>query len=217
MAKRKQPEATAYEADVTGLHIRVDWDGEQTTVELFSGGPGQQQAQAVSVASGAWQAAPALYRTAHGLVLVVEGADATAGVTIGHGSLAVLPFAPPVKGAEKIALEPARARKPGPRPATALRGGAQAQAQVQGQTSAAGFAPLRMKDMEPMRMGDMEMNMGGGGMEMRMGDMRLSAGAGAGAGAVDPHRATTRFCGACGADAEAADRFCTKCGKKLGG
>ena len=87
MPKKKSPEASAYEADVSGLRIRIEWDGDQTTVELASGGPGQQQQQAVSVASGAWRAAPALYRTAHGLVLVIEGASATAGVTIGHDAI----------------------------------------------------------------------------------------------------------------------------------
>ncbi len=212
MAKRREPEANAYEADVSGLRIRVEWNGDETTIELVSGGPGQQQAQAVSVATGPWRVAPALYRTAHGLVLVLEGEDAKAGVTIGHGSLAVIPFAPPVKGAEKLDLEPAAARK-GRREPKGVRGvsGAQAQAQA----SAGSLGPMRMDPlrMEPMRMGDMQMSMGGGGMEMRMGDMRLRAGE----PEADPHRATQRFCSGCGVDVAADDRFCSSCGKKLTG
>jgi hypothetical protein len=59
--------------------------------------------------------------------------------------------------------------------------------------------------MQPMQMGNMQMNMQP--MVMRMGNMELNMGATAN---------QQRFCSQCGTSVKATDKFCASCGAKLG-
>ena len=60
--------------------------------------------------------------------------------------------------------------------------------------------------MQPMKMGNMSMNIAP--MEMEMGDMKMSMG--------DAKTVSkTRFCSQCGAKVAATDRFCSSCGHQL--
>jgi hypothetical protein len=67
-------------------------------------------------------------------------------------------------------------------------------------TSTSGFSP-----MQPMQMGNMQMNMSP--MTMQMGDMELNMGAST---AQKP-----RFCTECGTPVKPTDKFCASCGTKL--
>ena len=64
-----------------------------------------------------------------------------------------------------------------------------------------------MEQMEPMKMGNMEMNINP--MEMRMGKMKMRM------GSSNSTSNTKQFCSQCGASVQLDDRFCSSCGHRL--
>jgi NADH pyrophosphatase NudC (nudix superfamily) len=74
----------------------------------------------------------------------------------------------------------------------------------QSSTSASSTFTARMEPMQPMQMGNMQMNMQP--MVMKMGDMELNMGATA---------SQQKFCTQCGTPVKPTDKFCASCGHKL--
>lgn len=75
--------------------------------------------------------------------------------------------------------------------------------EYQSNTSSSSTFTTGMQPMQPMQMGNMQMNMQP--MVMKMGDMELNMGA----------ASKQKFCTQCGTPVKPVDKFCASCGHKL--
>ncbi len=172
----------AYDLE-NGQRLVVENDGENTLVALSSGGEGQQQSQATGFDTGKWTNAPALFRTKEGLVLRIESKGGAEFFSVRGGGIQRMRGEPDLEDAgelklreskETLAMEPMKPMK--------------------------GMQPMEpMKPMRSMRP-----------MEMRMGNMQMSMG-----GTEEEPKSEKRFCTQCGKPAQKTDRFCGSCGNKL--
>lgn len=170
----------AYTSDLgAGQHLTVKNQGTQTLITLSNSAPGQQQSQRSSFETGTWIMTPILFRTAIGSILQVETNQGKTFVLIQGYQVQILTTPPIMTGADILPLhyEPT-------------------------DTSI-----VEAPSMQPMRMGNMEMQMNP--MQMRMGDMELRM--------DSPSKASgsKRFCAQCGQAVDAGDRFCSQCGHRL--
>jgi NADH pyrophosphatase NudC (nudix superfamily) len=74
----------------------------------------------------------------------------------------------------------------------------------QSSTSTSSTFTTEMPPMQPMQMGNMQMNMQP--MVMKMGDMELN---------INATVSRSKFCSQCGTPVKPADKFCASCGHKL--
>ncbi|HTE21221.1 MAG TPA: zinc ribbon domain-containing protein [Armatimonadota bacterium] len=175
---------TAYMADLKdGQQLHVENAGADTTVTLSSGGASQRQRQARAFRTGQWRRPPSLVEASEGLVLQIEGTDGEFYIRLLGGVVELLPARPTLNHADELPLR------------QALHDEAPARASIPAMEPMRPMEP--MKPMEPMQ--PMEMRMGT--MEMRMGGP-----------AAEP---ATRYCTQCGRQASAGDRFCARCGNAL--
>lgn len=161
-----------------GQRLIVENDGDNTLVALRSGGEGQQQSQATGFDTGKWSKAPALFRVKQGLVLRVETKGGSEFISLRGNRIQSMRGEPDLKDAEKLKLRESE--------------------------ESVAMEPMRpMEPMKPMKsMRPMEMRMGN--MQMRMGGIEEEA------------KLEKRFCTKCGRPAQKDDRFCAHCGNKLG-
>ncbi len=158
--------------------------GTQTLITLVSSSPGQQQSQSSSLTTGNWTTAPQLYKTGSGFILQINGDRGQHFVLIQANSINTI-AAPALDNAVKVNLEdiPDTAASP----------------------NNVSFEP--MQPMQPMKMGNMSMDLNQ--MSMQMGNMSMAM------GGVKTPTPTKRFCSQCGQQAKVRDRFCSSCGHKL--
>jgi zinc-ribbon domain len=165
----------AYTYDLeNGQRLIVENHGDNTLVELSSGGEGQQQSQATGFETGKWSKAPTLFRVKRGLVLRVETKSGSQFIAVRGNQIQTMRGEPDLENAEKlklresdetIAMEPMR-------PMESMK-------------------PMRaMRPME-MRMGNMHMRMGGV-EEEPVSEKRFCINCG------KPVQKDDRFCGHCG-------------------
>jgi hypothetical protein len=163
----------AYDLE-NGQRLIVENEGDNTLVALSSGGEGQQQSQATGFETGRWLKAPALFRLKQGLVLRVETKGGSKFIGVRGNGIQSMRGEPDLEDAEELKLR----------------------------ESDKSVAMEPMRPMEPMRsMRPMEMRMGN--MQMRMGGIEEEA------------KSEKRFCTKCGKPAQKDDRFCAHCGNKL--
>ncbi|QZZ22995.1 zinc ribbon domain-containing protein [Leptothermofonsia sichuanensis E412] len=170
---------------VSGQRVHLDNMGTQTIVTVSTTSPGQQQQSSCGFQTGVWTAAPEVSQTAGGAVIKIMTAEGQYFVQVQGNSVSMM-------------------------------GGAHAGAgfqQMQTATSTSSSVMPPMKPMEPMKMGDMQMNMNP--MEMRMGDMEMRMGANARSTTAGSTTGTRRFCSQCGVAVKVGDRFCSSCGHPL--
>jgi hypothetical protein len=172
----------AYDLE-NGQRLIVENDGDNTCIALSSGGEGQQQSQATGFDTGKWSKAPTLFRTKQGLVLRVETKGGSEFFGVRGSGIQRMRGEPDLEEAGELKLtesEETLAMEP--------------------------MKPMEgMKSMEPMKpMRSMRP------MEMRMGNMQMSMG-----GAEEETKPEKRFCTQCGKPAQKTDRFCGSCGNKL--
>ncbi|MGF1540669.1 MAG: zinc ribbon domain-containing protein [Pleurocapsa sp.] len=155
--------------------------GNQTSISLISSSPGQQQSQNNSFTTGNWTALPQLYQIASSFILHIQGDRSEHYILIQANSISTI--APPsLNNAIKIDLE----NIPDP------------------PQNNPGF---KMSSMQPMKMGNMSMDINR--MSMQMDNMSMTMGKG------KTPTSTKRFCSQCGQEAKISDRFCSSCGHQL--
>ncbi|WP_275993834.1 zinc ribbon domain-containing protein [Argonema antarcticum] len=141
----------AYIGDLgSGQQVYIENQEPQTAITLISSSPGQQQSQSSSFQTGTWTKPPALFRSATGFVLQIEGTEGSRFVRLQANGISSFSETPSLSNAEVIPLQQVE-KSPQP--------------------------PMQpMKPMEPMKpIGDMEMRMSPN-MEMRMGNMEMRMG-----------------------------------------
>jgi hypothetical protein len=157
----------------TGQTLYLDNQGTQTLVTLASGSVGQQQQASSGYQTGTWTTPPQVYRTAGGMVVKITSTTGEYNLLI-QGSSMSLTGEMSVENSQQLQTKPVEKM-----PASS------------------------MKPMQPLKMGNMEMNLNT--MEMKIGDMELKMGA----------AKTRNFCSQCGAKVKPNDRFCASCGHTL--
>ena len=168
----------AYTASLTNnQQLTIALGGIQTNISLVSSSPGQQQSQSNSFTTGKWKTPPQLYKTRMGFVLKIDSENGTYFIAIQSNSIATI-NPPDLSNATKVDLQ----TTPDPTP------------------NDMGFEP-----MQPMKMGNMTMDINS--MSMQMGNMSMNIG--------KNKTSTKRFCSQCGEPAKASDRFCSSCGHQL--
>lgn len=168
--------AYTWELD-SGQKISLDNQEHQTIVTIGSGSFGQQQQSSSSFTTGKWTSPPEIFRDAGGAVIKIITTDGEHRVRVQGNSIGV-------------------------ESGNSFNNSQRMQVQQSGTSTTSGFS---MKPMEPMKMGDMSMNMNP--MEMRMGNMSMKMG--------EKTNSTRRFCSQCGTPVESSDRFCSSCGHQL--
>ncbi|MER3435824.1 MAG: zinc ribbon domain-containing protein [Leptolyngbya sp. ERB_1_1] len=177
--------AMTYVADLgQGQSIAIENAGTQTMITWEAKSGGQQQSQQMSLSLGQWSASPMIFKTTSGFILQIESNQRAYYVRLQANSISLLSEVPLMLGAEEVPLRYVAASSP---------------------------KMPEMKPLEPLRMGNMSMQMEP--MEMRMGNMNLST------ATSTSHTSSTkvRFCSQCGREVELSDRFCSQCGAKLNG
>ncbi|WP_373538586.1 zinc ribbon domain-containing protein [Chamaesiphon sp.] len=159
----------------TGAQISADNEGAQTVVTLVQASAGQQQRTSNSFTTGIWIAPPHMTLTPTGGILKIITPSGESLIEIQGNS---------------ISLQ------------TSHSGTSQSTSSSSSSTFTADTQS--MPPMQPMQMGNMQMNMQP--MTMRMGDRELTMGA----------TSQQRFCSECGTPVKPTDKFCASCGHKLG-
>ena len=171
----------AYTVNLGGnQQLTIINQGTQTVITLLSTNPGQQQSQSTSFTTGNWHQPPQLYEIGTGFILQINGDREQVFVSLQGNSIKAI-ASPALDRAVPVSLE-----------------------NIPNSTVASnpGFEP-----MQPLKMGNMSMNMNP--MSMQMGNMSLTMGE----GKTSP--STKRFCSQCGQEAKTSDRFCSSCGHQL--
>ena len=157
--------------------------GEQTQINLTMSSPGQQQSQSSSFNTGRWVSTPQLFNIGQGFVLKIDTQQGSHHVLIQQNSIGMIN--PPAD----LSAHPTVTFKD-------IANSSQKPIE---------FKPI--EPMQPMRMGNMSMDINS--MSMQMGNMSLNS---------DNQAKTTtnkQFCSQCGQEAKAGDRFCRSCGHEL--
>ena len=154
----------------------------QTNISLVSSSFGQQQSQSSSFTTGSWQAPPQLYRVGTSFILKLNSERGTFYVSIQGNSISTT-TAPNLDNATEVKLHQTD-------DSTA-------------NSSSSGFEP-----MQPMKMGNMSMDINS--MSMNMGNMSLNM------NKTRSQSTSARvFCSQCGQRVKPNARFCSSCGHQL--
>ncbi len=157
--------------------------GEQTQINLTMSSSGQQQSQSSSFSTGKWISMPQLFNVGQGFVLKIDTQQGLHHVLIQQNSIGTINPPSELINHPRVDLReiPDSNSKP------------------------IDFKP--MQPMQPMKMGNMSMDINS--MTMQMGNMSLNS---------DNQAKTTtskQFCSQCGTEAKAGDHFCRSCGHEL--
>jgi hypothetical protein len=162
----------------TGHHVYVDNEGAQTVVTIQYQSAGQQQRSSNSFTTGIWLAPPERIVTPTGAILKIVTASGESLIQIDGNSM---------------------------RMQSSHNSGNYSSTSANSSTSTSTSGFESMPPMQPMQMGNMQMDMPS--MVMRMGDMELNMG-----GSSSQKQ---RFCTECGTSVRSTDKFCASCGHKL--
>ena len=172
----------AYQATLNGTQqLRVINQGIQTQITLMTSSSGQQQSQSSSLTTGDWAKPPQLFNTGQGFILQIDGDLAQYFIQIQSNSISTISGRPTLQNATPVELENI--------------------ADPPSQNS------VNFEPMQPMRMGNMSMDINS--MSMQMGNMSMNL------GNKSRTTSTKRFCSQCGVEAKPSDRFCSSCGHDL--
>ncbi len=172
----------AYQATLNGTQqLTVINQGIQTQITLMTSSSGQQQSQSSSFTTGDWATPPKLFNTEQGFILQIDGDRAQYFIQIQSNSISTINGRPNLQNATPVELQNIAAPP---------------------SQKAANFEP-----MQPMRMGNMSMDINS--MSMQMGNMSMNL------GNKSRTTSTKRFCSQCGVEAKPSDRFCSSCGHDL--
>jgi len=172
----------AYTANLTSnQQLTITLQGNQTNISLVSSSPGQQQSQNSSFTTGNWQTPPKLYRIGAGFAIAINSQRGSQFILIQGNSISTT-SAPDLNNASQIDLK---------------------------ETSDPPYNPnninVDFEPMQPMKMGNMAMDINS--MSMQMGNMAMNLNQG--------KTPAKRFCAQCGEPAKPSDRFCSSCGHQL--
>jgi len=152
--------------------------GGQTQVSLKMSSAGQQQSQSSSFSTGKWLHLPKLFKLEQGFILQVESDRGVYYMLIQQNSISTVESPGDLSSYQKVDL-----------------------------TSDPNASPESMQPMQPLKMGNMSMDINS--MSMEMGNMSMG---------FDKQQKTTQtkqFCSQCGTEAKTGDRFCRSCGHEL--
>lgn len=171
--------AMTYVADLgQGQTLAIENVETQTVITWAIKSAGQQQSQQMSLSLGRWSASPIVFKVSFGFILQVESNQRAYYVRLQANSISLLSEVPLMLGAQEIPLR---------------------------NVAASSIKTPEMKPLEPLRMGDMSMQMEP--MKMSMGDMQMSM--------ATSSSTIARYCRNCGREVGERDRFCSQCGAKL--
>lgn len=175
----------AYQATLNGTQqVTIANPRNQTQITLIANSPGRQQSQSSSFTTGTWTKPPQLFSTGQGFMLQIEGEQGQYYIQIQSNSISTINGIPSIQNATPVKLRIVDDIPDIPSPPS-----------------------IKFKPMQPMKMGNMSMDINS--MSMRMGNMSLNLG----------NRSKTTipevFCSQCGIEAKAGDRFCRSCGEDL--
>ncbi len=171
-----------YQATLNGTQqITISNQGRQTQITLMASSPGQQQSQSSSFTTGIWINPPQLFNTAQGFILQINAEQGKNFIQIQANGISTIKGIPSLQDATSIELETVGDRS--------------------------GQADLKFEPMQPMKMGNMSMDINS--MSMQMGDMSLNL------GNKSKSTVSKTFCSQCGIEAKNGDRFCRSCGHNL--
>jgi hypothetical protein len=88
-----------------GPSVTVENDGDQTTVQLQSGGSGQGQSQSTGFSTGEWQGRPRLFRQGSDLLLTFQTNQGAQGVRISGNQIQHVSGEQKTSGAEELKLQ----------------------------------------------------------------------------------------------------------------
>ncbi|MDB6150274.1 MAG: hypothetical protein JWQ44_1722 [Chthoniobacter sp.] len=174
-----------------GQELHVENDGDQTSIGVGSSSEGQQQSQSNGFQTGKLSGEPLFFRLKKEFILQLSAKDGDRFFRVRGSQVQSLKSAPDLQDAEKLRFRKA-AKGAGMKPMEPMK-------------------PMRpMKPMEPMKpMRPMKEMRAMRPMEMRMGDMQMSMGGAA------ARPAAKNFCTQCGQPLAKTDRFCGGCGHEV--
>ncbi len=189
----------------TGAHLRIENQGDQTTLSFQSGSENQRQSQSSNFSTGQWTHPPTLFQMAQGLILRLEG-ESSHYLSIENSSARARSDAPDLRGAQVLPLDQVADESNEMAPMKPLEP-MKPMAPMQPMKPLEPMAP--MKPLEPMKP-----------MEMRLGSMQMSMGGSSDKASAPRESASSSesraaFCTNCGQQAQEGDRFCAKCGHEL--
>jgi hypothetical protein len=152
--------------------------GEQTQINLSMSIPGQQQSQSTSFRTGKWLSRPKLFQLEQGFVLEINTSQNSHYILIRHNSISTIKSPTGLNNYPQIDL-----------------------------TAIPDFNSAPMPPIQPLKMGNMSMNLNS--MSMQMGNMSMSL------NNQSKTSVTQQFCSQCGKQAKMSDRFCRSCGHEL--
>ena len=184
-----------YVADLgQGQSLTIENAGTRTIITWESRSAGQQQRQQMSLSLGQWSASPMVFKTTYGFVLQIESNQTASYVRLQANSISVLSEAPLMLNASEVPLR--------------YLSNPNAEMPDVKSDVKTDVKPT-VKPLEPLRMGNMTMQLNP--MEMSMGNMSLSMEA----SNSRAHRSTPPFCSQCGTKIQDSALFCPHCGTKL--
>ncbi|NJK55163.1 MAG: zinc ribbon domain-containing protein [Pleurocapsa sp. SU_5_0] len=170
----------AYSANLGGYgQLAIANIGKQTQINLSISIPGQQQSQSSSFSTGNWLSKPKLFQLEQGFVLEINTNQNSQYILIQQNSISTIESPPELNRYPQIDL-------------TAI-------------AQESNFEP--MQPMQPLKMGNMSMNLNS--MSMQMGNMSM------GFNNQSKTSINKQFCSQCGKEAQLGDRFCRSCGHEL--
>ncbi|MBD1845810.1 zinc ribbon domain-containing protein [Cyanobacteria bacterium FACHB-63] len=171
--------AMTYVADLgQGQTLAIENAETQTVITWETKSAGQQQSQQMSLSLGRWSASPIVFKVSSGFILQVEANQRSYYVRLQANSISLLSEVPLMLGSHEIPLR---------------------------NIAVSSRKVPEMKPLEPLRMGNMSMQMEP--MQMSMGEMKMSM--------ATSSSAIARYCRNCGREVGEHDRFCAQCGAKL--
>jgi hypothetical protein len=154
--------------------------GIQTQINLSMSTPGQQQSQSTSFSTGKWLSKPKLFQLEQGFVLEINTSQNSHYILIQDNSISTIKSPPGLNNYPQIDL-----------------------------TAIPDSNSTTMPPMQPLKMGNMSMNLNSNSMSMQMGKMSISL------NNQSKTSVTQQFCSQCGKQAKMSDRFCRSCGHEL--
>lgn len=175
----------AYTANLgVNQQLTMSNQGSQTVLSLVTSSPGQQQSQTSSFTTGSWRSQPQTFQIGTGFIIQIESQNGTQYIAIQGNSLSMT-ATPVLDNAIPVQMH----ETPDPQ-------------------QGSGFKPMpSMSPMQPMKMGNMSMDLNS--MSMQMGNMSLQM------NNSQASTATKRFCSQCGKQTAVNARFCSSCGHQI--
>lgn len=152
--------------------------GTQTQINLSMSTPRQQQSQSTSFSTGKWLSKPKLFQLEQGFVLEINTSQNSHYILIQDNSISTIKSPAGLNNYPQIDL-----------------------------TAIPDFNSATMPPIQPLKMGNMSMNLNS--MSMQMGNMSMSL------NNQSKTSVTQQFCSQCGKQAKISDRFCRSCGHEL--